>query len=146
MSFKLKPPVEEVFFLDKTDEEYPAESINDEPPERTTVTVRQATQAQHERRSDLFSKLTTRVSNDPNIVEIVTRFSYPELQRIECFLAVVDCNIEDEDSSPLFRFKNGKISEFDFNKGWGKLPPLVAEEIHQKVLTLNPTWGKLGEA
>jgi hypothetical protein len=146
MAFKLKPPVEELHFLDKTDTAYPAEATNEDDPQRTTVLVRQATQAQHERRSDLFSKLTSRVGNDPNIVEIVTRFSFPELQRIECFLAMKDCNIEDEDGAPLFKFKNGRITETDFNHGWGKLPPLVADEIHEKVLLLNPTWGKLGEA
>jgi hypothetical protein len=108
--------------------------------------VRQATQAQHERRSDLFSRLTSRVGNDPSIVEIVTRFSFPELQRIECFLALKGSNLEDENGEPLFRFKNGVITERDFNEVWGKLPPLVADEIHEKVLLLNPTWGKLGEA
>jgi hypothetical protein len=145
MPFKLQPPVEETFFLDKTDEAYPLEVTNEGEPQRTTVLIRQATQAQHERRSDLFSKLTSRVGNDPDVVEIVTRFSFPELQRIECFLAVKDCNIEDEDGKPLFKFKNGVISEADFNRGWGKLPPLVCDEIHQKVLELNPTWGKMGE-
>jgi hypothetical protein len=145
MPLKLKPPVEETFYLDKTDATYPPESTNDEIVERTTVLIRQATQAQHERRSDLFSRLTSRVSDNPDVVEIITRFSFPELQRIECFLSVRDCNIEDEDGKPLFKFKSGIISETDFNRAWGKLPPLVCDEIHEKVLELNPTWGKLGE-
>lgn len=145
MPLKLTPPVEQTFTLDKTDERYPIEATNDEVPERTTVVIRQATQAQHERRSDLFSKLTSRVSDNPDIVEVVTRFSFPELQRIECFLAMRGCNILDEDGQALFKFKNGSIGEYEFNRAWGKLPPSVCDEIHEKVLEMNPTWGKMGE-
>lgn len=145
MAFKLKPPIVETFHLERTDMEF-QEVTNEDVVQHTTITVRQASQAQHERRSDLFSKMTSRMGGDADVVEVISRFSYPELMRIEVFLTLQDCNIEDEDGSPLFKFERGIITEKDFNRAWGKLPPLVANEIHEKVLKLNPTWGKLGEA
>ena len=45
------------------------------------------------------------------------------------------------------KFKNGKLAmtEYEFNIAWGQLLPEIVNEIHEKVLEVNPTWGKQGE-
>ena len=53
----------------------------------------------------------------------------------------ITISIEDENGEPLFKFP---LVEKDFVKAWNRLPIFVANEIHSKVLEMNPTWG--GEA
>jgi len=144
MPLKLSPPIEKTFTLDKTDKLYGAEG--------TTVTIRQASQLQHERRQDLFASMQSRLTEDTGIVELVQRFNLPEVHRIEAMLTIIDCNIESEDGKPLFKFKKvsktGSVlamSEREFKEAWGQLPVDVATEIHEKILEVNPTWGASGE-
>jgi len=37
------------------------------------------------------------------------------------------------------------MTESEFNAAWAKLPVDVTEEIHDKVLEVNPLWGARGE-
>ncbi len=136
MALKLSAPIEKDFVLEKTDEMFGTEG--------TRVRVRQATQAQHERRASLFATLIREYpEGDMNNVRFVQRFSLPELMRIEAFLTLIDSNIEDENSRPLF---HEGMSEAQFSRSWGRLPPAVAIEIHDKVLEVNPDWIPEGEA
>jgi len=148
MPLQLSAPLEKDFTLDKSD----ALFGNDGEP--TRITVRQATQAQHERRSRLWEELTQEVIGDysnPDAVRLIQRISVPEIHRIEAFLTLVGCNILDDDGEPLFKVKSIKgrqyldMNEREFTKAWGKLPPEVAREIHEKVVEVNPTWGPRGE-
>jgi len=146
MAFKLSAPIEKEFVLDKTDEIYGEKG--DEP---TRVSIRQATQADHERRSSLWDTLTQEVEGEdfsnPDSVRIIQRLSVAELNRLEVYLTIVGCNIVKEDGKELFKFKNGKLdmSERAFINAWGLLPPIVANEIHEKVREVNITWAKGGE-
>jgi hypothetical protein len=147
MGFRLSPPVIETFTLDETDQRYGLAQGS------TTVTLRQATQSQHERRQDLFSQLTSKMPSTGSIetIELIRRLNDPELARTEIYLTIIDCNIEDEDGKSLFKFSKDKsgnswldMNEVDFRKAFGKLPIEVAEEIHTKVLEVNKDWGPLG--
>lgn len=144
MAFQLKPPLEKTFTLDKTDEKYETSG--------TVVTVKQASQGEHKKRSDIYANLLTRFKRDDDTVEVVQRFSPPELQALEVRLTLTDCNIMGEDDKPLFKFaKDSKGRSYiedvaAFQRAWDLLPVDVCIEIHDKVLEVNPTWGNLGEA
>lgn len=143
MALRLSPPIEKTFILENTDKLYGTEG--------TQITVRQASQGQHERRQDLFAEMTSRIAGEGGQIEIVQRFSLPELHRIEAMLTLTACNIEDEDGKPLFKFresKNGQsylgMTDLEFREAWNKLPVDVAEEIHSKVTEVNISWGPEG--
>lgn len=145
MPLQLKPRIEQTFQLVKSDEKYESKTP-------TTVTIKQATQGEHEKRQDLYATLHTMYGTTEGSFEMVQRWNMSELHRHEARLTLVDCNIDDEDGKPLFTVKKDKkghtyidMSEPDFNEAWAKLPVDVAEEIHDKVLELNPLWGARGE-
>lgn len=150
MPIKLIAPVEEEFILTKTDEAY-----GEEGGEPTRVTIRQATQSQNERRFKVFEKLTQQLSDDLGseaIIQTIQRINLHELRRIEVNLTMIGCNLMDEDGTPLFAFKKFgdrqylDMSDEEFRKAWGKLPPDIAYEISDKVLEVNKLWrGPMGE-
>lgn len=142
MPLELAPPLEEEFELERTDQRF---GIKDGS---TTVTIKQATQRGHEKRAALFSNIVRELSSndEADMVRLIQRFSFEELKRIESYLTMAGCNILDENGKPLFRFDaKGRIPEGKFNDAWGQLPPLVAEEIHEKVLEVNVDWQPEGE-
>lgn len=147
MALKLTAPIIETFTLDKSDEKYGADTS-------TTVTIKQARQHEHARRENLWSVIEQKVSNiDPDEMTYVQRFSMAELARLETWLTMCACDIEDENGNPLFPSRKGKadrptldMTEQQFNQAWGLLLPDIAKEIHDKVLEVNPQWrGKEGE-
>jgi len=143
MPVQLAVPLEQEFILEKTDADYGEKGS---PP--TTILVRQARQGEHERRAALFASIVREQSiNAPEeFVRFVQRFSFEELKRLEVFLTLKACNIENSEGKPLWRFsKNGTINEVEFNKGWAILPQSVATEIHDCVLELNVDWRPEGE-
>lgn len=148
MPLKLTAPLEKTFTLTLTDEKYG----NDGEP--TQVTVRQATQAQHRERQDLFATLERRFRDDtPGEVSLVQTLSFEAMKELEVRLCLVECNLLDEDGqSMLFpsRTTDGRrelaLNSRQFAKNWGKLYPDIAAEIHDKVLDVNPLWrGASGE-
>lgn len=146
MALKIKPPLQETFVLERADENY---GNGGEP---TIVVIRQATQKQYETRSNLYSTTVSELGEGNSSVKVTQRFSAAELHRVEAYLTLAGSNIKTEDENgvekSLFNFgKNGlQMSEDSFKEAWGRLPIDVAEEIHEKVIALNPTWGPQGEA
>jgi hypothetical protein len=139
MALKLTAPIEKDFILEKTDKEY------DVKDDHTTVRIRQATQGQCEVRNALLSEFTRVFDGDQ--LTVSQHFSPEELYRREVELTMVGCNIENDNGKPTFFFKDGKVDPASFKRGWAGLPPIVAEEIHDKVLEMNPLWaGPMGEA
>jgi hypothetical protein len=129
------------FTLDKSDKHYGTDG------EPTKIAVRQATQAQNEKRSRVFSEVSQVMDGrSPSSIELSQRWSMEELKRTEAFLTLVSCNIKGEDNKSLFKFSKdgGKqyldMSDIEFREAWGSLPPIVANEIHSKVLEVNTTW------
>jgi hypothetical protein len=145
MAFKLSPPIEQTFPLEKTDETYGSKG--------TQVTIKQASQGEHKKRSDIYANILTRFQRNSDTVEVAQRFSPPEMQALEVRLTMTDCNIVGEDDKPLFKFaKDGKGRSYledisAFQLAWDSLPTEVCQEIHSKVLEVNPSWAAtLGEA
>ena len=137
MALKLAAPIEKECKLEETDKHFETEG--------TTILILQASQKEHEKRSSMFSEIIRRVERDEEgnqSISFVERFCVPELMRVEARLTIVESNIEDEKGKPLFK-KN--MSHTAFDRAWGKLPPLVAYEIHSKILEVNPDWVPLGE-
>lgn len=149
MPIKLIAPLVKTFVLERSDARYGNDG------EATEVTIRQASQLEHERRQNKFSTLERKYSDlSPDEVTVVQNIPMEELKRLETYLTLCECNIVDEDGKPLFpsvKSKSGpphlSMTKSQFDTAWGKLPPDVAEEIHDKVLDVNFIWsGKRGEA
>lgn len=141
MPLKIKVPAIKEFVLSKSDTVFGVEG------EPTRISVRQATQAAHERRSNLFSNIIRELSTSDEAVRLIQRFSLEELKRIEVFLTLAACNIEDENGNSLFQFSSDGFlkDEAKFTKAWGSLPTLIATEIHDCVLMVNVDWQPEGE-
>jgi|WetSurSiteA1Bulk_404760.scaffolds.fasta_scaffold08291_2 hypothetical protein len=140
MGLRLSPPIEKTFTLEEIDKKYGGDT-------HTVITIRQASQMQHEKRQDLWATMKSRFLTGEPGMEITQRFSIPELMRVEVYLTMTDCNIEDEDGKMLFTFKqDNKGRQFiamdagRFAEAWGKLPPDVCLAIHDKVIEVNPDW------
>lgn len=133
MALKLTAPIEKEFTLDHTDRLFETEG--------TTVRVRQASQRENEERAALFQEMIRRYDANDN-VSVIQHFNFPRLMRKQAQLTVVESNITDETGRALFR---PGMPGAEFELAWGKLPPAVAWEIHEKVLELNPDWAPAGE-
>lgn len=136
MAPKLKMPLKKEFVLEKSSGELGLEE-GDTP---ALVTIRQGRQGDTELRNDLDAEF--RREYDGRTVKVIQRISFDDLRRREVFLTLCACNILDEDGkSPLFKFENGRLKdEGEFTAAWSKLPPAVANEIHEKVMVMNPDW------
>lgn len=151
MALKLTAPIEQTFPLEITDREFPP----DDGSEPTNVSIKQATQKQHERRMELFSLYRNRFSYDENgmqTIESVENRNIYTIQRRDAFLTLAACNIlytppKGKKAVPLFKFKDGNLdmTEEEFDEAWGLLPAVVSREIHSKILEVNPTWKLSGE-
>jgi hypothetical protein len=148
MPIKLSAPVIQIFTLEKTDARYGEEGASP-----TTVTVRQATQGQHEERQQIFATLERRYDDlAPEVVSLVQKANMEELKRREAYLTMVSCDITYEDGKkPLFPSRKGKdglpvldMTRSEFDVAWALLPPDVAAEIHEKIIELNIMWGPRG--
>ncbi len=131
-----------------------------DPQSEAFVTVKPATVAEHASRDELWAKQSRTYrtdGEDANTVEVKTESTFSQRRALEVFLTLVDCNIkfQDVDSDgapagdeiPLFgigRKPSGEpylaMDREAFLIAWGKLPELVAVEIHSKVLIKNPQW------
>ncbi len=145
MPIRLDVPLEREYVLEHSDKTF---GISDAEP--TRISVRQATQGEHERRAALFSQVIREMARDSShedVVRLIQRFSFEELKRIEVQLTLKSCNILGQDGKLLFKFNdNGRIDEHKFKDAWDSLPPSVATEIHEYVLDLNVDWQpQLGE-
>lgn len=144
MPFKISDPVYQTFDLDKTDAAY-----NPDGDESTSVTIKQARQHEHATRMDHWNKFERRYSSmNPDQVSIVQELSIESIKMLEARMTLVECNIENEDGSLLFPSKKGTnghpqldMDPKEFEEAWGSLPPLVADEIHEKIVEVNPMWG-----
>lgn len=142
MPIKLAAPLYETYTLDESDKRY------GDPEDPTTITVKQASQGDHELRQSMFSTLEQKWKQlEPDEVTLVQRISMEELKKLEVYLTLCDSNMEDGDGNPLFPSKNDKdgnprlaMSKSKFMETWSLLNPFVANEIHKKVLKLNPLW------
>jgi hypothetical protein len=135
MALKLTAPIKKEFILEKTDEAIPSEG------EPTTVTIRQATQGDNEFRNELFAKFQ-REYDTAGGVKVTQDISFDSIRRREVYLTLCGCNIMGENGESLFKFNAaGKLTdEVAFRRAWSQLEAITANEIHEKVLEMNPMW------
>lgn len=135
MPLKLVAPINKEFILTETDKKFE----NDGEP--TRICVRQVSQEGIERRNNLYNEYTFERTSE-NSERTIQKFSYEVVKRLEVYLALTSCNILDTNDKDLFRFKNDKLnmSENEFRDNWGKLDPITCNEIHEKVVEVNPLW------
>jgi hypothetical protein len=140
MPYKLSIPERKEFRLEELDAR---EGIVDS--DKTVVTIIQARVDQNAERSVLFSQIKQMIDESGNTVNIYELPLY-NLAMKEVYLTMVDCNITIDGDKPLFRFKNGTRGQYldmnyeTFKRAWGLLPDEIANEIHSKVLEVNPHW------
>ena len=150
MAFKITDPIFKSFDLEKTDLAYPSE---DGKP--TTVLIKQARQHEHATRQDQWNKFERRYSSaDPDNISIIQELSFEAIKMLEARMVLAESNILDESGKKLL-FPSKKddqghsildMKAKEFEIAWGSLPTDVAQEIHDKIIELNPMWGSsLGE-
>jgi hypothetical protein len=138
MPLKIKSPIEKDFLLEKSDEKF---EVKDEP---TMVRVKQATQGAFELRNQLFDELRREFAGP--VMTVVQRISFDAVRRREVWLTLVSSNIVDSQTGGALFNEKTKDNEMEFSKAWATLDPFIADEIHQKVLEMNPLWDESGEA
>jgi len=137
MPVRLLPATKSTYRLEKSDVEYKTDTP-------TIIEVRLATQGAVEARNELFAEFKREYEGSK--VTVSQRLSFDDVRRKEVFLTLAACNIETEDGKPLFVFSNERLDdEGKFKNAWNQLPPMVASEIHEKVLESNVVWKNLGE-
>lgn len=137
LAFRIKP-VEQTFSLERTDKEYGNEIGS------TVIRVRQASQSSVEAIDDLYALIQRKYEDkSPGEVIVSQRWSIQALRRVQAFHTLVECNIEDENGKTLLTESILKDQD-KFQQAWGKLPPLVVDEIMEKIYTVNVSWGPAG--
>jgi hypothetical protein len=111
-----------------------------DPEGDTFIIFREATFAEAKERQDYFAE--TKVEYDDEQVGKMTRithWSQGDMQLLEVWLTLVDCNIEDSDGAKLLK-PHSSMSYDTFKVRAGKLRPSQWTEIHKACLQVNPDW------
>lgn len=137
MPVRLTPPLDKEFVLEETDRKF---GKPDEEP--TRIRVKQALEGENMQRQNLWREYK-RTFEAGGEISVTQSISPAEVKRKEVFLTLTFCNLMDEQGNPVFQFP---LKENEFNKAWAMLPPLVANEIHTKVLEVNLLWSAEGES
>jgi hypothetical protein len=132
MGLKLAAPVEKKFMLEDADKNYGGEG--------TYVIIRQATVRENRSRAEQNKEIIRETTAEGN-ERTILNYSYFNVQRLEVFLTLCECNLLDTDGQSLFKFKDNRIRDWsEFIAAWDKLPTDIASEIHDKVLQVNVDW------
>ena len=146
MPIKLTAPLEQEFILKETDRYFKL-SESEEP---TRIRIKQATQSANERRERVFKTIFHNTVGEDNEISYNSDWTMLELKRTEAYLTLVDCNIQDENGKPLFKFKKKgdtqilNMTEAEFAIAWGKLLPMIIDEIIGYVHEVNVSWASGG--
>jgi len=133
-----KTPITRTFFL-KAD-----------PEGKASVTIRQANNGDE---MDI-AKLGERQRWSRNVDgtnDLVVQFNYEETKRLQVKLVLTDtAEILDDEGKSAFTFRMGKngneIANTDqFNATWARMDVVVADEIYEYVLDVNPNWDTAAE-
>ena len=150
MPLKLSAPLEKDIRLIDVDP-----TLDDDTGDPTIVTFRQATMAEHERRSALLADRTYSWTDQEvgGLVTQRTKWSMADLMKLECMLTMVGCNIHaaeckcskcggtEEKVVLAFPTKGGRVKDDAFQAAWARLPAKWALAIHKACLQVNVDWG-----
>jgi hypothetical protein len=146
MPFTVIAPEQKTFVLTSLDA-YGA--VDPEHP--TTISIKQARVKQNAERSQLLSTFRTERARSKDaygdeVEATVIQLPVYDLVLKEIYLTMVDCNIGTPNGKPLFTFSRSKDGSY-LNMTWaafadaaGLLPDEALEEIHGKVIEVNPHW------
>lgn len=161
MPFKLSPPLEKKEWLDKTDSMFPPkEELRGTPPkdwpeeDRTYVIIYQAAYSEDVSFNNSHGQLIQEYDQrNPNLMRFLHDPRAGRMMQEGAWLTLGGCNAVQEDGeTPLFRFTHDgrrerlEMKREEFNKVFGSLPSIMAEEIWEKVISVNVTWRPGGEA
>ena len=136
MPIQLGSPKKKEFVLTESDKVLGNTEADSVP---TKITIRQATQGDVELRNALFADFTREY--DGRMVKVVQHISYDDIRRLEVFLTLCQCNLLDPKGESLFTFVNERlVDQVAFKRAWASLEPVLAIEIGEKVLDMNPVW------
>jgi hypothetical protein len=138
MPLNIQPPIEQEFTLEQSDKEF---GNTGEP---TKVKIKQAREGENIERMQLWKRYERVFQRNGNTM-VAQEVSPAEVKRKEVFLTLTACNLmmgEGSSAKPLFKFP---LKENEFNEAWAMLPPVVADEIYDKVLEVNLDWSAMGE-
>jgi hypothetical protein len=139
-------------------EEYQLELPEEYDPEGDTfVVIKPATVAENSIRDELWAKQKRTYNAElPSAMTVESESTYSQRQATEVYLTLVGCNMQyqarDKDGEPkgepkdMFKFgsKAGvayiAMTREQFLDAWGRLPQLIADEVHRCVLLKNPQW------
>jgi len=139
MPYKAKAPETKEFQLKELDAR---EGIPED--QSTKVTIKQATMRQNAVRAELFSEFIRSYKDGEE--RYIFKLPLYNLISKEIWLTMVACNIEGDPGIPLFRFETStrgplmNMSYETFLDALGILEDEVVQEIHNKVLEVNPHW------
>lgn len=116
--------------------------------EKVYVTVRQASQDDNIKRSDLLSKREVkwnrRDSADQSVgsVSDVIEDNQPRRRMLEAFWTLANVGNLNRGEQPWFKAMPAKtkMQQGEFEKAWGDLHPVVAAAISAAVLKVNADW------
>lgn len=126
-------------------------TLESDPSGETFVVVRQATTGDVVKIGNAFGDQTQIFDDEMgNTLKIQKKWNLAELQRMRAYLTIIGCNIEDEDGSPWFKFRETRDGfapgpQDAFFKAWDKLPPEISDDLYQAVIMVNPQWNPLLE-
>lgn len=109
--------------------------------DRAWVVVRQATEGDNRRISDLSAE--TRFVYREETAEQVTNVNQAEVRAMQIYLTLVDAgNIVGDDDKPLFKFNNSRLamSQSEFQKAYETLHPDATWAMLLAVREINPLW------
>jgi DNA-binding cell septation regulator SpoVG len=116
-----------------------------EESERVWVIVTQATEEDHRKRAGLTARREAAytLSEDGKLTsanEAVTENVYERIM-LEVHATLRDVGNLVRGDKPVFPTMPAKsMKRADFEKIWGKLPPILCEAIHDVVRSMNPDW------
>lgn len=102
------------------------------------ATFRQATMRADMARKALFAEHKQQYNQaEVGLVTDIFTVDLAKLQAFEVWQTIVDCDITDERENSLFR---KDMTEKDFMRSWGQLPPAWGIALHGMCLEVNPDW------
>jgi hypothetical protein len=118
--------------------------------DKAWVSVRQATQDDNIKRSDLLSKREVKYGrkdssdNSVDSVSDVLDDNQPRRRMLEAFWTLTNVGNLDRGDKPWFKAMPAKtkMQQNEFEKAWGELHPTVAAAISAAVLEVNPDWNQ----
>lgn len=146
MALKITPIISEPIYLRDLDDDFKELEGDCQRDEQVFVIIRQATEADVRRITQLVSRREIKYGKDGTRSEIFDD-DMSELRAMQLYTTLCDVSgLTDASDAPLFRFKQGKdyaqlaMGFSDFQVIYGRLPTTVVKAFNLAVWEGNPNW------